>query len=98
LAEVSWTTVAVEDLASIGEWIGRDSPEIAVAFTDRIIAATRQLGQFPLSGRVVPEKREDAIREILVGSYRIIYAASMAEVEILAIVHGARLLTSEDFP
>ena len=47
---------------------------------------------FPRSGRIVPEVGDPAIREILLGNYRIVYRIKSGAVEILAVHHGARLL------
>ncbi|MGM0539773.1 MAG: type II toxin-antitoxin system RelE/ParE family toxin [Thermodesulfobacteriota bacterium] len=37
------------------------------------MAAVERLTSFPNSGRIVPEIRDPVIREIVFGSYRIIY-------------------------
>jgi toxin ParE1/3/4 len=43
-------------------------------------------------GRVLPELGAENIREILVGSYRIVYRIKDEQVQLLTIRHGARLL------
>ena len=43
-------------------------------------------------GRVVPELGLQDLREILVGSYRVIYRVREDEVHVLTVHHGARLL------
>lgn len=74
-------------------YVARDSPRAATALTGRILRATRQLEQFPFSGRVVPEKQDTAIRELLVRRYRVVYEVrSNDEVVILAVWHGSRQL------
>jgi hypothetical protein len=40
----------------------------------------------------VPEFGIDSIREILVGSYRVVYRLREDQVQLLAIHHGARVL------
>lgn len=62
----------------------------------RIIDVTRQLNNFPLSGRIVPEFGEDAIREKFVYSYRIIYRIQGDTVTIAAVIHGKKLLDTLD--
>jgi len=37
-----------------------------------VLAAVERLADFPNSGRLVPELKDPAIREILFGSYRIV--------------------------
>jgi plasmid stabilization system protein ParE len=55
-------------------------------------SATDKLESFPRSGRIVPELGIENIREILVGSYRIIYRIRYDDVHLLTVHHGARLL------
>ena len=47
---------------------------------------------FPESGRIVPEYNLRNIREIINQNYRIVYRVKSEIVEIVTIVHGARLL------
>jgi plasmid stabilization system protein ParE len=50
------------------------------------------LRSFPELGRVVPERGEPNIREIVVGNYRVVYRFRREQktVEILRVWHGAR--------
>ena len=57
-----------------------------------VLAAVERLADFPNSGRVVPELKDPVIREILFGSYRIVYRVKGDLVELLTVYHGARLL------
>lgn len=98
MVQVVWTARARADLDAIYEYVARDSAQIARVFTERLLAAARQLRDFPLSGRIVPEKRRGDIREVLVRNYRIIYRASNELVEILTVHHGARQLGDPEKP
>ncbi len=71
---------------------------MARVFTERLLAAAGRLREFPLSGRVVPEKRRDDVREVFVRNYRIVYRVGADLVEILTIHHGARLLGDPENP
>ena len=42
-------------------------------FVRRVIQAVERLTEFPRSGRVVPELADDALREVVFHSYRIVY-------------------------
>lgn len=92
--KVRWTRNAIGHLASIYDYIRQDSPRYATRMVDRITARSRQIARFPLSGQMVPEYRDPGIREVIEGSYRVIYEASADEVRVLAVIHGARLLPS----
>ncbi len=58
----------------------------------RIYLATRNLEQFPHLGRHVPEQVEGEVREIFVQPYRILYRVTPDLVEVVTVLHGARLL------
>ncbi len=50
----------------------------------------------PGAGRVVPEIEHDDIREVFVGSYRIVYWVRQKTVDVLTVFEGHRLLRSAD--
>jgi toxin ParE1/3/4 len=92
MAQVRWTPQAANDLDATAEFIARDSPHFAGLFAAKVLQTVEQLADFPESGRMVPEVGERSIREVLFGSYRIIYRLRRDAVEVLTIHHGARLL------
>jgi len=55
-----------------------------------IFEATHRLERFPESGCVVPELDDPTTREIIAGSYRVMYDTSGDVVRILGVLHGAR--------
>ena len=92
MVKLIWTELAIEDLKLIHEYISKDSKLYADRFIEKIINRVEQLESFPKSGRVVPEFDSPEIREIIEGSYRIIYKAAVAQVAILRVHHSARQL------
>lgn len=48
------------------------------------------IADFPFSGRKVPEYDIDQIREIIEGPYRIIYHIKPDQIDVVAVIHGAR--------
>ena len=80
MAQVRWTSQALDDLEAICLFIARDAPRIAAVFADRAFRATERLGEHPRLARVVPELELESIREIILGSYRIIYRIREEEV------------------
>ena len=92
MADVRWTPQAAEDLESISEFIARDSTHYARLFVLDVLEAVERLAPFPQSGRIVPEVNDPTIREILLGSYRIVYRVKGERVDVLTVYHGARLL------
>jgi len=90
-----WSPRAASNLERICEHIAEDSETYALAFARRIVALVEALPDFPRSGRVVPEYGDDNIREKLHGSYRIVYRLQETAIEVVTIIHGARLLRDE---
>lgn len=92
MTRLEWTEPAVSDLDNIHAYIARDSAEYADAFIERLILSAERLESFPASGRVVPEAKDQRVREVVVENYRIIYRLKKGMIQILAVIHGARNL------
>lgn len=93
---VVWTDEAVASLSSIHDYIARDSGAYAAIVCADIVEAVDRLRTLPKSGRAVPELANPAYRELIEGSYRIVYRLGPGElIEILTVFHGARLLHLE---
>lgn len=90
--KVLWTETAINQLQAIHNYIAQNSVVYANQVIDRITRRSEQIAEFPNSGRIVPEFREENIREIIERPYRIIYRIEEDEVDILAIVHGSQVL------
>jgi plasmid stabilization system protein ParE len=60
---------------------------------DKITRRSVQIADHPFSGRRVPEYDNEDIREIIQKPYRIIYRVQANQIDVLAIIHGAQLLT-----
>ncbi|HZX47970.1 MAG TPA: type II toxin-antitoxin system RelE/ParE family toxin [Nitrospirota bacterium] len=73
MGKVIWAPSALEDVNSIAEYIARDSVDRSALFVMRLIEATDRLQEFPLSGRVIHEISDPSCREIIYGTYRIMY-------------------------
>lgn len=91
MTEVRWTEQAADDLAAILEFIRRDSPAYAHLVVGRLYGAVGQLRDFPDSGRVVPERAQPTLRELIRPPYRVVYRRSAELVEILTVFHSASL-------
>lgn len=90
MGKVIWTDPALKDLHDIIEHIAEDSPVYAERFGLQVVEAPRRLGQFPNCGRMVPEFKDENIRELIYGSYRIIYLIRHNACYITAVIHGSR--------
>lgn len=87
-----WTPLAREDLREIVRYIAHDDPAAALRVGERILNSVEPLKSLPKLGRKVPERRDETIREIVRGNYRIIYKVreEPRAIEIWRIWHGAR--------
>ena len=92
MSNVKWMPSALNDLKSIKEYIARDSIYYADKLANDIINKSSKLETFPKMGRVVPEIGDPSVREITHASYRIIYELYDDDVNIVAVIHGKRLL------
>jgi toxin ParE1/3/4 len=93
---VRWTDKAKQHLRGIHDYIAHDSPKYAGRMIDRITRKGDTLGRFPMSGHAVPEYDDASIRQLVEGSYRIIYRVGDGGIEVLAVLHAARLLPLRD--
>jgi len=97
LAEVVWTEQALEDLDAICRFIARDALSAAKLFAFKTFEASDALAEFPQMGRMVPELKDQSLRELILGQYRLIYRhdPTLHRVAILTLLHGARRFPSE---
>ena len=86
------TDQSQDDLREIVVFIARDDPEAARRFGNQLIDQALSIGKFPEMGRMVPEVGDPAVREIIHGSYRIVYELlrDPNAVFVLRFWHGAR--------
>jgi len=81
------------------EYIAQDKPIAAERFRDEAFVHADLLKKAPQLGRIVPEKGNPNIRELLHGNYRIIYRVRprLKKVQIVLVWHGKRLLRRSSF-
>ncbi len=93
--EVHWTDTAVGHLDAIYAYISQVSPDYALRVVDKLTQRSKQIAEFPLSGRIVPEYELDQIREVIEYPYRIIYYIKPEQIDVLAVLHGAQNVLRE---
>jgi toxin ParE1/3/4 len=87
---VVWTQSAQQALDEVLEYIAEDSRDRALSLVQRVLEAAASLVLLAERGRVVPELARPEIRELLVGSYRLLYLVRDGEVVIVGFLDGAR--------
>ena len=92
MTRIVWSPQALGDLESIRDYIAHDSPRYADLVVRRLVAAVGRLEMFPQSGRIVPERNREDLREIVVRPFRIVYRSGAGVVEIVTVFRASRLI------
>jgi toxin ParE1/3/4 len=90
------TPRALERLAAIEDHVASFNPAAAERMVERLLRATRSLERFARRGRALPEAPEREYRELIVGSFRIVYRIRGDVVEVMTVFEGHRLLPPEE--
>ena len=90
--KVLWSDAAVGQLKAIHDYVAQTSTEYAFRLVDRLTNRSTQIAIFPFSGRMVQEYELNEVRELIEGSYRIIYLINEEkdQIEVLAVIHSSR--------
>jgi len=70
---VKWTAHAKTQLRHVHNYIAYDSPLYAKRVSEALVRRTVELDAYPRKGKIVAEFNEDAVRELSLYSYRILY-------------------------
>jgi addiction module RelE/StbE family toxin len=93
MVEIIWTDFAIQDLNEIGEYIFKDSPKYSELTVSSLFDAPSILINNPKAGKMVPEFALQSIRELICGSYRIVYRiVSYERIDILTVYNCSRLI------
>lgn len=90
MSEIKWSKKEINNLKAIYEYISLDSESYADKYINRIIRKIEQLQSYPNLGRIVPEKNDDSIRELIIGSHRIFYKVGAKSVKVIRLHHSAQ--------
>ena len=93
--KVHWTINAISHLGNIYEYIGLNSPTYAKRTVDKITRRSEQIADQPYSWRKVPEYDAKDIRELIEKPYRIIYRIKPDQIDVVAVIHGAQLMSDD---
>ena len=73
MIRIRWSPQALQDIEGVAAYVSVDSPRYAGLVVARIVKSIERLSSFPASGRVVQERNDPRIREIIVAPYRVVY-------------------------
>jgi len=60
--KIKWSPRAASNLEEICDYIAKDSEYYASLFAKRVTAIVKAIPQFPKSGRIVPEYKDESLR------------------------------------
>ncbi len=89
---IVWTAPAADDLEAAVEFIARDSEAYACTLAQLVVETAESLAQFPNRGHRLRDPRLSRFRELLVGSYRLVYLVQRQRIPIVGVLHGYRSL------
>lgn len=87
---VTWSRNARLEVEKIRTHIERDSKYNAVQVVGSILAAAKRLTVYPLAGPMIAQWNNPEHRELIVGSYRVMYRVLRNEITIFSVRHTRR--------
>jgi len=87
---IVWSPLAIERATEAAAYIAKDSPEGARRWVDELFAVVATLARLPERGRRVPDLPRPDVRELLVGSHRVVYRIEAKRVAVLTVRHLRR--------
>lgn len=93
--KVVWSPLALDKLETTAKFIALDKPSAVDKWVNDVFDRTDLLGTQPELGREVPELLGSSYRELIFGSYRIIYKIGN-KIKILTVRNSRQLLNLGD--
>lgn len=90
MTPIIWSPQAIDDVLGIQAYIRADSERYAEFVVRRIVASVERLSLFPQSGRIVSERHDPEIREVILRPYRVVYRYRGSVAEIVTVFRGTR--------
>ena len=90
--KVVWSETAINQIRRYASLIEDDKPKAAANWIRSVFSKETDISSFPLLGRVVPEYDKTSIREIIFGSYRIIYKIQKNEILVTTVQSFKKIL------
>ena len=70
---IVWSDEAVNDLETAVTFVAKDSDAYARSLAQLIVDAAESLRSFPNRGHRLPDAKLSRFRELIIGSYRLVY-------------------------
>jgi toxin ParE1/3/4 len=95
MAQLIWSPRFLQDVDNACEYIANESPQYAYLFAERLVLFIKTMADQPLLGAIVPEYGRVDLRERLFQNYRVVYRVSDERIELVTLIHAARLFPSD---
>lgn len=93
--EVIFTDKFLDRVEECSDYIALDHIPTAIKWASGVFEQSQKLINHPESGRIVPEFKRPAIREIIHGNYRLVYELKKDQINMLTIWHTKQLLPDD---
>jgi toxin ParE1/3/4 len=93
--KVVWSPLALDKLEAIANFIALDKPSASDKWVNDVFDRTDLISSQTEMGRKVPELADSGYREIIFGSYRIIYKVE-SMIQILTVRNSRQMLGADD--
>lgn len=94
--KIIWSPLALEQARDIAAYIALDKPSAAEKWIEETFNSVERLIAFPESGRIVTEIKRNNIREVVQGSYRLIYKIEANQILVLLVKNCRQKLTENE--
>ncbi|MGL6095813.1 MAG: type II toxin-antitoxin system RelE/ParE family toxin [Fimbriiglobus sp.] len=92
MARLIWLPVAQQDFDDVCDSLAIVAPQYAGRFATAVVALAEDAAERPYFGAEIEQYGRPDIRERLFDSYRFIYRVVDAGIEVMTVIHAARLL------
>ena len=89
MVKIEWTDEAVYWLREIHDYIALENKSVAKRISKEILNKVQIIATFPQIGYVYNNEKDEEIRILLYGHYRIAYLVEEEIISILGVFHGA---------
>jgi addiction module RelE/StbE family toxin len=90
---IIWSDPAIDDLEEAVTFVAKDSEAYARSVAQLAVDAAESLRTFPNRGHRLPDPTLSRFRELIIGSYRLVYLVEKERGLIVAVLHGHRALS-----
>ena len=93
---IIWSDRALERVEEISAYIALDNPSAAARWVEELFAEVERLGDFPEMGKPGRDVVTPAIRELVVGDFRVFYEVG-ADIDVHSVRRARQLIDEDEF-